>query len=104
MEQYFGMAGRRPCNACRLRTCNEKDCARWQVWFLEAWTQANRYAWAQMDALGRQEPKNFQYELPHMCKSPCESCKCRDWCDTPCSARLKWWDARVGGLRTRMGV
>ena len=62
----------------------------------------NRYAWAKMDELGRQEPKSFCYELPHMVKSPCESCCCRDWCDTACSLRIKWWDARIGRLRRRM--
>ena len=64
-----------------------------------SWAAVNRYAWARMDELGRQEPKGFVIGLPHEYKSPCDGCLCEKWCDTPCSLRLKWWDARIGRLR-----
>lgn len=90
-----------PCKMCRKCDCEDVRCGRWQVWFLESWAAVNRYLWAQMDEQGRQEPKGFVYELPHMVKSPCEGCLCKAWCDTPCSQRLKWWDKRVRPLAER---
>ena len=87
----------KPCKTCRMQLCRETECEKWQQWFLEAWGAVNAYAWAQRDELGRQEPKGFVYELPHMVKSPCAGCLCERWCDTPCSARLRWWDQRVCG-------
>lgn len=97
------MCMQRPCVNCRQRQCAEKDCAKWQVWFLESWAGINQYAWAIRDEMGREEPKNFCYELPHMVKSPCVDCMCEKWCDTPCSLRIKWWDARIGRMRKRGG-
>ncbi len=91
--------GKKPCVGCRRRDCQQEDCAAWQVWFLEQWEQYNRYLWEQMDQAGRRQCRNFTYELPHMIKSPCDTCRCRKWCDTPCSQRLKWWDARMAKLR-----
>jgi hypothetical protein len=90
-----------PCRQCRKCQCEEEKCGRWQMWFLESWAAVNRYAWAVQDELGRQEPRGFVYELPHMVKNPCLGCKCEAWCDTPCSARLKWWNRCVGKGRIR---
>ena len=103
MDIRCEMAAQRPCKVCRRPDCQEKDCGRWQIWFLESWAAVNRYAWAQMDELGRQEPKGFVYGAPHEYKSPCAHCLCEKWCDTPCSLRLKWWDARMGQIRRRNG-
>ncbi len=103
MEIRSELARKRPCKLCRRRECKEMECGRWQAWFLESWAAVNRYAWAQMDEKGRQEPKRFVYGLPHEYKSPCEGCLCEGWCDTPCSLRLKWWDARMGRIRRRNG-
>ena len=103
MDDVITMQRQRPCNACRKGQCPEMDCPAWQVWFLESWARVNHYAWAKRDELGREEPANFCYELPHMVKSPCQGCMCEAWCDTPCSLRIKWWDARVGRLRKRGG-
>jgi len=103
MNKNRKMARLRPCNACRLRQCEELECPKWQTWFLESWARVNQYAWAQMDELGREEPRSFVYGLPHEYKSPCETCRCSDWCDTPCSLRIKWWDARIGRLRKSGG-
>ena len=97
------MAKARPCNSCRMRQCDELQCPKWQVWFLDSWAALNRYAWARMDELGRQEETCFTYELPHMVKSPCDSCRCNGWCDKPCSLRIKWWDARMGQMRRKLG-
>ena len=99
MDMKCEMAGQRPCRLCRRTECEEKECGRWQMWFLESWAAVNRYAWAQMDEMGRQEPKGILITLPHEVKSPCIGCMCESWCDTPCSLRLKWWDARIGRLR-----
>lgn len=99
MDMKCEMAGRRPCKVCRRSDCEEMNCGRWQMWFLESWAAVNRYAWAQMDELGRQEPKGFVIALPHERKSPCIGCMCESWCDTPCSLRIKWWDAQIGRLR-----
>lgn len=86
----------RPCHGCYEAVCPGVECGKWQIWFLEAWSGVNRYAWDQMDRQGRIAPEKFQYELPHMVRSPCVDCLCRAWCDTPCSLRLQWWDRNVG--------
>ena len=91
-----------PCKTCRKGKCEEQQCGRWQMWFLESWAAVNRYAWAVRDEMGRQEPKGFCYELPHMVKSPCQGCPCESWCDTPCSARLKWWDRKMENVKLKM--
>ena len=103
MDLRCEMAAQRPCKLCRRQDCEETACGKWQVWFLESWAAVNRYAWAQMDEQGRQEPKGFVYGLPHEDRSPCDHCLCSAWCDTPCSLRLKWWDARMGRIRRRNG-
>lgn len=89
------MTKEKPCAACRELVCPQERCHAWQGWFLERWAAVNAYAWKIQDELGREEPKGFVYELPHMVKSPCCTCPCRAWCDTPCSKRLKWWDRGV---------
>jgi len=89
----------KPCRDCRKRICDQEACAAWQAWFLESWAAVNAYAWCVRDEMGAQEPKGFVYELPHMRKSPCCTCRCRDWCDTPCRDRLRWWDSQMGRLR-----
>lgn len=85
----------RPCRSCSRVVCCWPECAQWEVWFQEAWAAVNRYAWQLQDEQGRAEPEKFQYELPHMVRSPCRDCPCGEWCDVPCSKRLKWWDQRV---------
>lgn len=89
------MYKKNPCADCWDLCCPEMECPKWQVWFLESWAAVNRRAWYLMDQQGRGEPEKFQYELPHMVRSPCVDCRCSPWCDTPCSQRLKWWDQRV---------
>lgn len=91
-----------PCRDCWQVQCDGMECPKWQVWFLEAWADVNRYAWEQMDALGRQEPEKFRYELPHMVRSPCRGCRCEEWCDRVCSLRAKWWDERMGNVKLKM--
>ena len=98
MERYK----HRPCRLCRKRDCPQEGCEAWQDWFLESWEGFNAYSWRQMDSLGRQEPTHFIYELPHLQKSPCEACRCRSWCDRPCSLRLQWWDHRIRRVERRL--
>lgn len=86
---------KKPCLNCWEICCEGKECALWQIWFLEAWEGINRYAWQAVDQMGRQVPEKFQYELPHMVRSPCVDCPLEAWCDTPCSKRLQWWDTQV---------
>ena len=91
----------RPCKLCRQRVCLEENCQRWQEWFLASWEAVHRYAWEQMDALGRREAGCFRYELPHGLASPCDGCVCSPWCDTPCARRVNWWDDRMVGIRRK---
>ena len=92
---------KKPCEGCWEICCEGKACPRWQVWFLEAWEAVNRYGWQAVDQQGRQEPEKFQYELPHMIRSPCMDCPLEAWCDRPCSKRLKWWDKQVERIRKK---
>lgn len=103
MNSCEAISGKRPCVTCRKPVCNAEQCLRWRAWFLESWAAVNRYAWAVRDEMGREEPKVFVYCQPHMVKSPCAFCPCESWCDVPCSLRIKWWDARIGSLRRKIG-
>ena len=95
MEHYR----KRPCRGCHRKPCGKEECSRWQAWFLDSWAAVNGYAWQQRDELGREEPNYFTYQLAHENVSPCDSCRCASWCDTPCSFRLRWWDQRMARLR-----
>ena len=91
----------KPCVGCKVKPCPREGCWQWQEWFCRRWEDVNRYAWDQMDRLGRREPRGFLYGLPHEYRDPCEKCPCAAWCDTPCARRLKWWDFRMAQLRRR---
>ena len=84
-----------PCRTCRLKECDEMNCPRWQVWFLDSWAALQQYAWDQVDRQGQREAGCFRYELPHVRVSPCHGCVCEAWCDTPCARRINWWNDRV---------
>ena len=103
MRKNESITGQRPCFTCRQPVCTELHCPRWKAWFLESWAAVNHYGWAVRDELGREEPRVFVYDQPHMIKSPCCGCPCAGWCDTPCSLRIKWWDARIGALKRKLG-
>ena len=91
-----------PCENCRAANCPEMECEIWRRWFVTAWEGARRRAWMEMDRRGRREPKGFVYGLPHEFVSPCRDCVCSAWCDTPCAARRKWWDAGMERVRRKM--
>ena len=94
----------RTCTLCRVEYACD-TCERFPRWFKKAWKDINRFAWHVVDSQGKRE--HFQLELPHerpvMDKDPCLECSCREWCDTPCSKRLKWWDIRMAELRRILG-
>ena len=95
---------RNPCRSCyrRYGRCNWENCPKWQEWFFDAWEDFHRTAW---EAVERQEQKRkdkIHVILPH--EDPCRGCKCAQWCDTPCTKRLIWWDWAMGRTRKRLGV
>lgn len=94
-----------PCNECSEPVCMNILCEPYQRWFCRAWKRINQFAWRQMDKLGRMP--RFCYVHPaERCDpvvSPCEKCMCKDWCEKPCSLRLKWWDIQMAKLRHALG-
>ena len=92
----------RPCTVCRQGMCEEKDCQRWQVWFLEAWEQVNRKAAEEIRRQNRLPEGKLLYGLPHEAVDPCRLCPAKRWCDTPCQRRLWWWDNRMEKIRRRI--
>ena len=82
-----------------------KNCLKFINWFVRSWSYINQFAWSAVDIQGKLD--HFKYELPHeqpvMDKDPCLDCICKEWCDTPCRKRLKWWDIQMAGLRQALG-
>ena len=95
-----------PCRRCQhyqdTEPCNE--CRRFSSWFAKAWADINRFAWHVMNFQGSLD--HFKYDQPHaepvMDKNPCLNCICREWCDTPCRKRWKWWDIKMAELRQQL--
>lgn len=95
----------KPCVSCSKNLCEDRECPQWQAWFSQNWTAATKQiqssAWNEIDRRGRQ---SFCYYLPHELKDPCSNCVCKDWCDTPCSLRLAWWNNRMAQIRATLSA
>lgn len=89
-----------PCSTCGATECLGVECEEWRADFSDRWDRSCKvlrdHAWAQADNSGK---ASFRYCLPHEVKDPCENCVCREWCDTPCSLRLNWWNYRMALIR-----
>ena len=94
-----------PCSACSKGLCEDRECQLWQNWFLHKWDIARKQiqscVWNKIDLQGK---KAFCYLLPHELEDPCATCVCKNWCDTPCSLRLNWWDNRMAQIRRTLSA
>lgn len=92
-----------PCTTCNRDLCEDRECGLWQHWFLQSWNAATKQiqssVWNEIDRRGKQ---SFCYYLPHELKDPCSNCVCKDWCNTPCSLRLAWWNNRMAQIRATL--
>ena len=88
------------CITCSKDLCESRGCPQWQAWFSQSWNAATKQirscVWNEIDRRGKQ---SFCHYLPHELKDPCSTCVCKDWCDTPCSLRLAWWNNRMAQIR-----
>ena len=97
-----------PCDCCST-PCEGLPCDNWQRWFVKKWNSTtrkiHRCLWKKMDNIGKQGyHRKFRYALPHEYTDPCKECICRQWCDTPCSLRLKWWDVSMARIRKALAA
>ena len=79
-----------PCEVCTVTHCSGTGCVRWLTRYLYRQKQINAYARKVL-------PK------PPM-QDPCAACSINESCDTPCPARLKWWDHRMAQIRKQVGM
>lgn len=93
-----------PCLTCTRvpdpRNCENKNCKRWQKWFLARWALIHAYPRKVMEkAELRPEGVNVGgnlYAPPHRVREylgtdPCKKCLCpRDLCSSPCRGKLEW--------------
>lgn len=97
-----------PCMYCTSvpdpRQCENKDCGRWQSWFVGKWDALRLQV-----RLDREKQElvpagvciggNY-YSQPHrihtyLAKDPCDQCLCpRDVCSLPCKEKRAWLQAR----------
>ena len=93
----------KPCISCSKDFCEDRECPQWQAWFSQSWNtfikQIQSSVWDEIDRRGKQ---SFCYYLPYELENPCSTCVCKDWCNTPCSQRWKWWDITVGKIRQQL--
>ena len=97
-----------PCMSCTSvpdpRQCENKNCRRWQAWFVEKWDNLRLQPRLAQEHRPR-EPEGVNiggqvYALPHRVESylhtdPCSSCLCpRDLCKLPCRLKRDWEQAR----------
>lgn len=93
----------------KCRTCwwdLLKDRMALERWLAEKLGAEFRYAWSVRDELGREEtrlahPDAYRRWLE---EGPCASCPCNARCDEICHLRARWWDARMGLVRKRLGL
>lgn len=93
-----------PCLTCTRvadpRNCENKNCMRWQKWFLGRWELIHNYPRAKMET-ARTQPVGVNvggthYAAPHQVrqyleKDPCGQCLCpKDLCIQPCGIRRAW--------------
>lgn len=94
-----------PCTSCaKGLTCNNVSCCRDYKKWLNSW-------WKYFKGMFRKPVKRdkFRYEHPdhirrYLQKGPCEECKVAQYCDNPCQAYLRWYDARMEIARKKVGL
>ena len=97
-----------PCVYCTKvsdpRACEDKDCGRWQTWFVEKWDHLRLQPRLAMEKV-KTEPAGVciggNYYLPphqmraYLAVDPCEKCLCpKDICSLPCREKRAWLAAR----------
>lgn len=97
-----------PCDGCQ-RPCNYTTCPDWLIRYRYRQKQINGYAKKLGQLVKTKKREKFVYRHPDEAKrylktSPCDNCNAKDVCDTPCSAYLTWYNARVALARKRVGV
>lgn len=97
-----------PCLSCTRvkdpRNCENKNCMRWQKWFLGRWELIHNYPRAKMEQAQLQPvgvPLGGRYyAAPHQVKAhfdtdPCKKCLCpKDLCTSPCRVKRAWEEAK----------
>ena len=103
-----------PCIGCDRLTCAEGltgthvRCDRYHTW-LNWWFKEIKRLFRSTAATSAQSKNKFTYFHPdeyerYLQHSPCEQCKAESFCDRPCPARLRWWEAWMERIRKRMGM
>ena len=88
------------CRRCWWQTVKDRNAL--EAWLAEVLGAEFRYQWQIRDELGREEPRMVHPDVYRrwLEQGPCVGCPCQNHCDEICSLRAKWWDARVGRLRS----
>ena len=92
----------RPCAACRQGECNQMECQRWQLWFLDAWDGVNQWGAQQIRRQNTLPQDRICLDLASRIPDPCKDCPIQNWCRVPCQQRLLYWDAAMARLRRRI--
>lgn len=93
-----------PClNCMRVKdpaVCENKECKRWRVWFVQRWDSLRLQPRLQAERRPREMEGavigGVRYAMPHRVrdyfgKDPCGSCLCpRDLCVLPCRVKRDW--------------
>lgn len=94
-----------PCDTCN-HCVKPTGCDKWKTRYRYRQKQINAFAKMQGRPKIKKDDSKFRYEHPDIIRrylkhGPCEGCKIKDDCDTPCSAYWSWWDARIEWLREK---
>lgn len=108
MARYKQPPTANPCLSCTMvadpESCQNKNCAIWQQWFISRWDRMRQAHRKEMEALelkpvgvniGGNYYMDSQQRLAYLRKNPCVECLCpKDLCQTPCQLRRTWDAAR----------
>lgn len=97
-----------PCLACTRvpdpRNCENKQCKRWQKWFLGRWALIHAYPRAAMDkedlraagvSVGGKTYSHPDEVRAYLAGDPCKKCLCpKDLCAAPCRVKRAWQKAK----------
>ena len=91
-----------PCDTCeKAESCKKRQgCDAWKTRYHYRQKQINAHFRWSMRTNASSCRSVFAYEHPdtirrYLQNGPCKGCKAEEACDTPCSAYLRWWDARM---------
>ncbi len=105
MKRNTGYALPEPCRGCAQvpnpSTCENKNCSRWQQWFIKRWDRIHTYPRQKMEqtvpvgiSIGGRRYLHPDHMRDYIRRDPCQGCICaQGLCKAPCRVKTIWEEA-----------